>query len=169
MQFQSISMTRRRVGLTVPFFFVAPATLAADAAGNLPVRATIAASCRANSGTLNFNTYDPSGVNASTPLQRSGSFRVTCTNTTPATAKLSQRNNPAGESSGALPLRRMEGEPGIYLRYDLHQDAGRNTVWGNTAGNGKAMEAQTPSPSMAGCWQARLFLRGLTATPLRRL
>lgn len=127
------------VGLTVLLFLVAPATFAADATGNLPVSATIAASCRVNSGALNFNTYDPSGVNASTPLQRSGSFRVTCTNTTPGTVKLSQGNNPAGGSSDASPLRRMEGDPGIYLRYDLYQDASYNTAWGNTAGSGKAI------------------------------
>jgi spore coat protein U-like protein len=33
----------------------------------------------------------------------------------------------------------MEGDPGIYLRYDLYQDASYNTAWGNTAGSGKAI------------------------------
>lgn len=139
MQLQTITMTRRMVGLTVLLFLVAPATFAADATGNLPVSATIAASCRVNSGALNFNTYDPGGVNASTPLQRSGSFRVTCTNGTPGTVMLSQGNNPTGGSSDASPLRRMEGDPGIYLRYDIYQDVGYTTVWGNTTGTAEAV------------------------------
>ena len=165
MQLQSITMTRRIVGLTVLLFFVAPATCAADAAGNLPVSATIAASCRVNSGARNFNTYDPSGVNASTPLQRSGSFRVTCANTTPATVKLSQGNNPAGGSGDASPLRKMEGDPGIYLRYDLNQDAGRNTVWGNTAGSGKAITGTGSQNTVTVYGRARLFLGNLQRQP----
>ena len=149
------------VGLTVLLFFVAPAIFVADATGNLPVSATIAASCRVNSGALNFNTYDPSGVNASTPLQRSGSFRVTCTNTTPATVKLSRGKNPAGGSNDASPSSGMEGDPGIYLPYDLFQDASYNTVWGNTAGSGKAITGKGCQNTVTVYGRARVFLGDL--------
>lgn len=138
-QLESMTMKRLTVSLVIFVILVVPVSLAVDATGNLSVSATVAANCRVNSGALNFNTYDPGGVNASTPLQRSGSFRVTCTNGTPGTVMLSQGNNPTGGSSDASPLRRMEGDPGIYLRYDIYQDVGYTTVWGNTTGTAEAV------------------------------
>jgi spore coat protein U domain-containing protein, fimbrial subunit CupE1/2/3/6 len=113
--------------------------MAADASNDLAVSATVITSCRVNSGALNFNTYDPVSLHASTPLQRSGIFRVTCTNGSSALAKLSQGNNPGGGSTDASPIRRMEGDPGIYLSYQLYQDVAYSTAWGNTNSTGKAL------------------------------
>lgn len=113
--------------------------MAADASNDLAVSATVITSCRVNSGALNFNTYDPVNLHASTPLQRSGILRVTCTNGGSALAKLSQGNNPTGGSTDASPVRRMEGDPGFYLTYELYQDASHSTAWGNTNGTGKAL------------------------------
>jgi spore coat protein U-like protein len=133
-------MSRLTVSCTLLLFLAAPSLcVAADTTNNVAISATVLTSCRVNSGALNFNTYDPVSLHASTPLQRSGIFRVTCTNGSSALAKLSQGNNPASGSSDASPIRRMEGDPGIYLSYELYQDASYSTAWGNTNASGKSL------------------------------
>lgn len=140
MQLESIHMSRLTVSVILLCFLAAPSLcMAADASNDLAVSATVITSCRVNSGALNFNTYDPVNLHASTPLQRSGIFRVTCTNGSSVLAKLSQGNNPTGGSTDASPIRRMEGDPGIYLNYELYQDASHSTAWGNTNGTGKSL------------------------------
>jgi spore coat protein U-like protein len=132
-------MNRANIVLLAVILLMSSGALATDVSSDLALSATISASCRVNSGALNFNTYDPTGIHATAPLDRSGTFRLTCTNGTPATVKLGQGNNPGDGSTDAAPLRRMEGDVGIYLRYDVYQDAGRTTAWGNTTGTGRAV------------------------------
>lgn len=132
-------MNRAIIVLLAVMLLMSSGALATDVSGELALSATINASCRVNSGALNFNTYDPTGIHATAPLDRSGTFRLTCTNGTAATVKLGQGNNPDNGSTDAAPLRRMQGDEDIYLRYDVYQNSGRTTLWGNTTGTGEAV------------------------------
>jgi spore coat protein U-like protein len=54
-------------------------TLAATASTSVPVSANVTQNCAiSTSGALAFTTYDPVGVNASTPLNATGQISVTC-------------------------------------------------------------------------------------------
>lgn len=133
-------MSRLTVSVILLCFLAGPSLcMAANATNDVVISANVVASCRVNSGALNFNTYDGINLNASTPLQRSGIFRVNCTNGSSALAKLSQGNNPDSGSTDPSPIRRMEGDPGVYLNYELYQDASYTTAWGNTNATGKSL------------------------------
>jgi spore coat protein U-like protein len=54
-------------------------TLAATASTSIPVSANVTQNCAiSTSGALAFTTYDPVGVNATTPLNATGQISVTC-------------------------------------------------------------------------------------------
>jgi spore coat protein U-like protein len=109
--------------------------LAAVATSNLPVSATVSASCTidASSGVA-FGTYDPIVTNASTDLTATGSLSTTCTNGFDATVTLGQGANADAGSSDAAPLRRMLSGTTDYLAYQLYTDAGHAAVWDNSTG-----------------------------------
>ncbi|WP_223645828.1 fruiting body spore coat protein U [Corallococcus sp. EGB] len=112
---------------------------AATATANLTVTATVGSTCTINSGSLNFGTYDPIVVNASTgvDLLGSGTLQVQCTLLGTADITLGQGSHPGTGSTDAAPVRRMLNTSSAnYLNYSLYQDATRLVVWGNTAGTG---------------------------------
>ncbi|MBU8898794.1 SCPU domain-containing protein [Corallococcus sp. H22C18031201] len=114
---------------------------AATATANLTVTATVGSVCTISSGTLNFGSYDPVVLNASTgvDLLGSGTMNVQCTLLGTAVVTLGQGSNANTGSTDAAPLRRMKNTASAnYLSYALYQDAARLVVWGNTAGTGLA-------------------------------
>jgi spore coat protein U-like protein len=76
-----------------------------------------------------FGNYDSAGAQATTPLTGTANLTSRCTRGSTFTVTISDGANRDGTS------RQMEntGTPGELLRYDLFQDAGYTTVWGNTA------------------------------------
>lgn len=105
----------------------APA-LAGSATSTVTVTATVLGNCTISAGTVAFGNYDPISA---TPLDQTGSVNVQCTTGTVATIAMGQGSNAAVGSTDAAPLRQM-ASGAQRLRYDLYQDSGRATVWGNT-------------------------------------
>jgi spore coat protein U-like protein len=117
--------------------FGAPAS-AATATANLGVTATVTNNCTISTAALAFGSYDPVVANASTNLDGTGTVSVACTKGTSATVGLGLGLNASGST------RRMTDGSGNYLTYELYQDSGHATVWGN-AGAGLLSPAAAPS------------------------
>jgi len=114
--------------------------LAASAAANLNVSATVVNNCLISTGALAFGSYDPVVANAAVALDGAGTVTVACTKGTTATIGLNQGANASGGT------RRMTDGSGNYLEYHLYQDSGHNTVWGNSGGD---LQSPVAAPSKA--------------------
>ena len=109
---------------------------AGTATSNLPVSATVGATCTIDaSAGVAFGAYDPIVTNASTDLTHTGSVSTTCTNGSSVTITLGEGTNKDTTSTAAVPVRRMISGAN-YLSYQLYQDSGASTVWGDTAATG---------------------------------
>jgi spore coat protein U-like protein len=111
---------------------------AATATANLGVSATVTNNCTISTAALAFGSYDPVVANASTNLDGTGTVTVACTKGASATIGLGLGSNASGST------RRMGDGATNYLTYELYQDSGRTTVWGN-AGAGLLSPAAAPS------------------------
>jgi len=111
---------------------------AATATANLGVSATVTNNCTISTGALGFGSYDPVVANASTNLDGTGTVTIACTKGATATIGLGLGSNASGS------VRRMKDAGTEYLTYELYQDAGRTTVWGN-AGAGLLSPVAAPS------------------------
>lgn len=110
---------------------------AGTATSSLSVTATVAANCTITTTTLAFGAYDPVVTNASTPLTGTGAVNITCTTGSPVTITLDQGLSAGTGSTDAAPARRLTDGATHYLTYELYQDSGHATVWGNTAPTGE--------------------------------
>lgn len=111
---------------------------AAVATSNLSVTASVAANCTITTSPVAFGAYDPVSTNASAALNGTGSVSVTCTSGASTTVTLGQGGNADTGSTTAAPLRRLKDAGTNFLSYALYSDAGRTTVWGDTAPTGAA-------------------------------
>lgn len=110
--------------------------VAGTATSNLPVSATVSANCTIDaSAGVAFGAYDPVVTNASTDLTHTGSVDTTCTDGATATVTLGEGTNKDSTSTAAAPVRRMISGSN-YLSYQLYQDSGATSVWGDTSGTG---------------------------------
>jgi spore coat protein U-like protein len=105
------------------------------ATSNLEVTASVSANCTISTAPVAFGAYDPVSANASTPLDGNGTVTVTCTQGATTTITLGQGANSDAGSTDAVPLRRMADGANM-MTYNLFQDAGHSTAWGNTGGTG---------------------------------
>lgn len=110
--------------------------MAATATSDLSVLSNVTASCTISTSAISYGNYEPISANASTDLTGTGSISYTCTTGTTGTITLGQGSNSYGESTDALPLRRLTAGSNKYLGYQLYQNTERTTVWGNTGGTG---------------------------------
>jgi spore coat protein U-like protein len=117
--------------------FTAPAS-ALTATANLGVTATVTNNCTISTAALAFGSYDPVVANAATNLDGTGTVSVACTKGTSATVGLGLGSNASGST------RRMNDGSGNFLTYELYQDSGHVTVWGNSGG-GLLSPAAAPS------------------------
>ncbi len=108
---------------------------AGTATANLDVSASVTDNCTISTSPLAFGAYNPASGSA---LDGAGSLTVQCTLSASADILLDQGSNPDAGSSDAAPLRRMSDGGGNFLSYQLDQDAGHTTLWGNTSGTGQA-------------------------------
>ena len=105
------------------------------AAGSLSVTASITNGCTVSATTaLAFGAYVSGPGNAA--KDGTGTVSTTCTTGASNTVTLGQGANAAVGSTDAAPLRQMADVGANRLAYSLFQDAGRTSVWGNTAGTG---------------------------------
>jgi spore coat protein U-like protein len=105
---------------------------AATSSANLPVSVVVGNNCTISTTAVTFPSYDPIGTHASTPDDSSaGAVTVTCTRGTTASIGLGLGLNATGSQ------RRMEDTSSStnYLNYELYQNTGRTTVWGNASGS----------------------------------
>jgi spore coat protein U-like protein len=106
-------------------------TQAATSTSTLTVNAVVSANCSISSGVLSFGSYDPVVVNASTPLDGSGTFTVACTkNAANVWIGIGYGSNVSGST------RRMKDAGTNYVTYELYRDAARTSIWGNVQASG---------------------------------
>lgn len=103
---------------------------AATATGNLSVTATVSGTCTLTTAPVAFGAYDPA---SGTDDTATGTVTVTCTNGTTYTVSLDAGANES--TPGDFTTRRMIAGAGEFLPYQLYQESGHTTVWGDTGGN----------------------------------
>jgi spore coat protein U-like protein len=108
---------------------------AGSATANMVVSATVVNNCSITAAPLSFGNYDPISANASSGSDLTGSadLTVACTVGDSYTINLDQGANPGTGSTDAAPARQLVNGSNA-MAYQLYQDSGRSTVWGNTSG-----------------------------------
>jgi spore coat protein U-like protein len=132
--------TLATVGATAVIFgaFASQPVAAASATANLGVSASVSNNCTISTAALGFGSYDPVVAHASTNLDGNGTVTVACTKGASATIGLGLGSNASGST------RRMTDGSSNFLTYELYQDSGYATVWGNS-GAGLLSPAAAPS------------------------
>lgn len=96
---------------------------AATTTTTFQVTATVLSACSLNAGTLAFGNYSPA---SGTDTDASSTINVTCTLLTPYTLKLN-----GGSVANNINGRMMDAGAATDLGYQLYNNAGRTTVWGD--------------------------------------
>ncbi|TCT04461.1 Csu type fimbrial protein [Paralcaligenes ureilyticus] len=114
--------------------------------GTFNVKIAITAECSMGTGTNTAMDFGSAGsTSATTPTETTAaSFQVKCTNLTPYTIGLQPGNANllgAGQMAGAI-------NTGTKIGYQLYQDAGHATIWGNTPGVGGNLLSATGTGSL---------------------
>jgi spore coat protein U-like protein len=113
-----------------------------SATSTLNVSMSVTNNCTISTTAVAFGAYDPVAANASSPLDGTGSVIIACTKNTSATIGLDLGGSPSGSQ------RRMTtggGSPS-FADYEVYQDSGRTTVWGNS---GAGLLSPSAAPSKA--------------------
>ena len=112
------------------------AALAATATTTFEVTATVEDTCSISATNIAFGAYDPDAghLNGTTTLT------VTCTENTTYDIGLDTGSNGA---SATTTSRAMDDGLSNYLDYELYQDSGRTTVWGDTVGTDTVSQTST--------------------------
>ena len=111
---------------------------AAAASGSLGVSASVANNCTISTAALAFGAYDPVVANAASNLDGTGTVTIACTKGAASTIGLNLGSNASGST------RRLNDGSSNYLTYEMYQDSGRTTVWGNS---GAALLTPAAAPS----------------------
>ena len=98
----------------------------ATSSASLSVTTTVVANCTIATGAVAFGNYDPVVVNATAPLDATGSVTIACTKGTTTTVGLD-----TGGNAQAGARRMTDGTE--FLGYELYKDT-YVTPWGNTGG-----------------------------------
>lgn len=122
--------------------FVIPSLWAATATTTFLVTANILSACIVSALPLAFLTYDPT---SGTPLDATTTITSTCTLGTTYTLGL----NAGTGTGGTTTLRVMTGTPAGLLNYQLFQNAGRTTNWGNNPGTDTVAGTGTGLPQLS--------------------
>lgn len=94
------------------------------------VTLTLQANCGITANPLNFGT---AGVLA-TAINQQSTLSITCTNTTPYNVGLDAGTVTGSTVTSRLMAGTATGNTGTTVGFQLYQDAGHATVWGNTQG-----------------------------------
>jgi|LakMenE01Jun11ns_1017448.scaffolds.fasta_scaffold9950643_1 spore coat protein U-like protein len=99
---------------------------------NLQISASVPNSCTISTTALNFGPY-----NSGTVTSVTGTVSTNCTMNAVAVITLGQGFYSATGSSLEEPLRRLQnGASANYLNYNLYQNSGKTTIWGNSTSTG---------------------------------
>jgi spore coat protein U-like protein len=113
------------------FAVFVPQSQAGTATANLSVSVSVDSACTVSTSSLNFSTYAPLGVNATTPDDAQGTVTLVCTTGAVATIGL----NGGLHVTGGQPYL-GDGGGAHFVPYAMYQDSSHSTVWGM---NGNAM------------------------------
>lgn len=118
--------------------FLAGAASAASAAvynnGTAPASFTVSLTLQANcSITANPLAFGSTGV-LGTAINQQTTVAVTCTNTTPYNVGLDAGGVTGSTVSARLMAGTSAGNTSTTVGYQLYQDSGHSTIWGNTQG-----------------------------------
>ena len=102
------------------------APVLADANTNLSLTASVSVNCTISTQTLAFGGYDPVVTHASANLDGQGTVTIACTKGSVTPIDLDLGSNETGTT-------RRLADGSNYLSYELYQNAGRTTVWGEGA------------------------------------
>jgi spore coat protein U-like protein len=94
------------------------------------VTLTLQANCGITANPLNFGT---AGV-LSTAINQQSTLSITCTNTTPYNVGLDAGTVTGSTVTSRLMAGTATGNTGTTVGFQLYQDSGHATVWGNTQG-----------------------------------
>ena len=115
------------MGITVAavgaILFTMPVS-AGSTTANLSVTASVANNCTISTAAVAFGAYDPIVANAATPLDGTGTVTIACTKNSATTIGLGLGANASGSTR-----RMINGAE--FMTYELYQETGRTTVWGN--------------------------------------
>ena len=121
------NLRARALTMVASAAMLAAVPLAASAATEIQVGATILAACTASGTSLNFGgSIDP--LATSGPKDASSTLNVVCTSTTPYTVSLNAGTNAGGTSNFG---NRTMKSGGNALPYQLYLDAARSQIWGD--------------------------------------
>jgi spore coat protein U-like protein len=99
-----------------------------QSSSSLTVTANVTKNCTITTSPVDFGPYDPVAANATAPRDGVGTVTITCTKGAPAKVALSLGSNAQGTTR-----RMLGGTADAHLTYELYKDAGRATIWGDTA------------------------------------
>jgi spore coat protein U-like protein len=114
---------------------------AATAQTTFLVTASVTANCSITATGINF-TYDPLGLNATTPATATGSVTITCTKGAGPSIGLNAGTN-AGKVAGVS--RAMANGATNFLGYELNQPGTGGPVWTDIGGAGAFNPGASPS------------------------
>jgi len=110
------------------------ASAAGSSSTSLGIGTSVNVNCTIIATAVSFGNYDPTGANATTPLDATGVVSVNCTvNGNNVRVSLGQGLFPGPGSTNNAPRRRM-GHNAARLNYNLFSDAAHTQVWDNNAG-----------------------------------
>jgi spore coat protein U-like protein len=145
---QTVKRRQRKLKLAIVSAIIAAGaaglsatSYAATDTATMAVSTSVSMSCTITAGAMTFASYDPT---ASVDNDATATITSTCTSGGAAVITMSAGSRAQAGSTDAIPLRAMfngsEGSPED-LDYYLYSDSAGGTVWGNTAGSGKAITA----------------------------
>jgi spore coat protein U-like protein len=107
--------------------------VAATATTSFSVTANVISSCTIAAANLAFGNYDPVVANAASPLNVSSTVTVACTKGDVVTVGLNAGLH-GPQATGTTRAMSSGGATPSYLSYEIYQNAGMTTVWGNAGG-----------------------------------
>jgi spore coat protein U-like protein len=116
--------------VTVATVALQSGAFAATATTSFAVTANVVSSCTISAANLAFGNYDPIVVNAVAPLNLSSTVTVACTKGDVVTVGLNAGLH-GPQATGTTRAMSSGGATPSYLSYEIFQNAGLTTVWGN--------------------------------------
>jgi spore coat protein U-like protein len=119
---------RARMVVAMLVLLAAAPAFAGSATSNFTVTASVANNCSISTTGISFGAYDPIVANATTALDSTGSVTIACTKGATTTIGLNAGNNGANATGTTRAMKSGSD----YLSYEIYQNTGRTTLWGNS-------------------------------------
>lgn len=138
-------LTRVALLVALATSLLASVASAATQTTTFNVTANVVKNCTISAANLAFGNYDPVVANAAAPLNMTSTVTVACTKGATATVGLDAGQHSA-QAVGTTRAMTSGGGTPTYLSYEIYQDAGHLSVWGNS---GAGLENYTAASKAA--------------------